>query len=246
MIRTRSELLAFIASDHPLAVLMSAARARLDADDPGHDLAHALRVGLWTIRLGGAGIDPREAIAAALFHDVVNLPKTSPDRAQASEMSATAARSFLVEGGFDACQIERICEAITDHSYSRGAIPESALGKALQDADRLEAIGAIGLFRTVSTGTRMGARYFDPADPWGERRELDDLRYSVDHFWKKLLKLPSTMQTEAGREEARRRAAFMVRFVEQLASELGAEVPRARIERALATTAGSSPDGSSG
>lgn len=213
----RDEALAIIANDRELMSLLEEARAMLD-DDPGHDLEHCLRVAGWTIRCGG---EPREAIAAALLHDVVNVPKNDPRRAQASALSAERARSILPAHGFDAASIDRIAEAIEDHSYSRGAIPRSALGRALQDADRLEALGVLGLFRTISTGTRMGARYFDPSDPWAERRALDDKRYSIDHFFTKLLGLASTMQTEVGRAEAERRTAFLRATIAQLEEELG-------------------------
>lgn len=206
-----------------LGALLAAVRELLD-DDPGHDVEHCLRVLGWTLRCGGGGLDPREAIAAALLHDVVNVPKDDPRRADASRLSAQRARALLPAHGLSAERIDRIAEAIEDHSYSRGAVPRSDLGRALQDADRLEALGALGLCRTLSTGARMGARYFHPSDPWAERRELDDRRYSVDHFFTKLLRLADTLHTEVGRAEARRRAELLERFLDQLADELG--VPR--------------------
>lgn len=222
-----NEVLAWVRREG-LEELLEQVRARLD-DDPGHDLSHCLRVALWTARLGGEGVDRREALAAALLHDVVNLPKDSPDRARASELSAEVARDLLPRHGFDAAAVERVAEAIRDHSYSRGATPTGALGRALQDADRLEALGALGILRTASTGARMGARYFDPDDPWARDRALDDLRFTVDHFFEKLLGLADTMTTEAGRAEARRRAAFMRAFLEQLGSEIGEPPPAGRL-----------------
>jgi len=213
-----------LASDPGLSAIRTLVASRLREDprgeDPGHDLAHCLRVARWTSRLGPS-LDPREVLAAALLHDVVNVPKDSPERATASEQSAALAREILPRHGFAPAQVERIAEAIRDHSYSRGASPATLLGQALQDADRLEALGAIGLCRTISTGTRMGARYFDPADPWAERRELDDRRYTVDHFETKLLGLAETMNTTRGREEASRRTVILRAFLDALRSELG-------------------------
>jgi len=203
-----------------LGPLLDEVRAELD-DDPGHDLSHCLRVALWTVRLAGGAVSRREALAAALLHDVVNLPKDSPDRARASELSAGVAREVLPRHRFDAEAIERVASAVRDHSYSRGATPTDPLGRALQDADRLEALGALGIFRPATCGARMGARYFDPDDPWARRRELDDLRYTVDHFFQKLLGLAATMTTEAGRAEAQRRIDFMRAFLEQLGREIG-------------------------
>lgn len=213
-----------IEGDAELAALLREVAPRLD-DDPGHDLEHCLRVGLWTLRLADESVDWRRAVAAALLHDLVNPPKSSPERARASERSADEARRMLPEYGFDAEAVEDIALAIRDHSYSRGATPEHPLGKALQDADRLEALGALGVFRTISTGTRMGGRYFHSADPWARDRPLDDHAHSVDHFFTKLLRLPDTMNTERGRHEAHRRAEFMRDFLRQLGEELGDPPP---------------------
>lgn len=192
--------------------------------DSAHDLHHCHRVAHWTLRLDPS-LDEREAIAGALLHDLVNLPKNSPKRSQASSLSAAIAAEVLPKHGFDEDAVGRICDAVLNHSFSRGQIPETALGKALQDADRLEALGAIGIFRTASTGARMGARYFDAIDPWAKSRDLDDHAFSVDHFFTKLLKLAETLNTAAGREEAKRRSALMRRFLEHLGEELGEAMP---------------------
>jgi len=230
-----------IAADPALAALLDESRARDAAattPDPTHDTAHALRVAHWTIRLGGAEVggqaelggetlDAREAIAAALLHDAVNPPKDSPERAVASAKSADLARERLASLGFAPEAIERVADAIRDHSFSRGAVPATPLGRALQDADRLEALGAIGLLRCISTGVRMGSAWFHAHDPWAEARPLDDGCYSIDHFFTKLLTLPATMRTEAGRLEAERRATFLREFVAHLGGELGRPAPLA-------------------
>jgi uncharacterized protein len=220
----RASLLAFIAADPALTAIAATAGPAL-GDDPGHDLAHALRVALWTVRLGGPRVDPREAIAAALLHDIANLPKDSPDRARASELSAAEARRLLPSLGFSPDATERIALAVLDHSFSRGAVPTHPLGQALQDADRLEAVGAIGIMRTISTGARMSARYFHDADPFATARPLDDRAFSIDHFRAKLLGLAQTMLTPEGRAEAARRTALMLAFLDALASELGVPLP---------------------
>ncbi len=95
------------------------------------------------------------------------------------------------------------------------------MGRALQDADRLEALGSIGIMRTYSTGVRMNTKYFDAEDPWAKSRDLDDTKFSLDHFYTKLFLLPDTMNTLAGREEAGQRLRPMRAFMESLERELG-------------------------
>jgi uncharacterized protein len=213
-----------LATDPALATLLVEERERMARQpeaDATHDLAHALRVARWTLALGGEAVDPREAVAAALLHDTFNPPKDSPERALASERSAALARERLSARGFPPEAVARIADAIRDHSFSRGAAPTTPLGSALQDADRLEALGAIGLLRCIATGARMGSAWFHPDDPWAEARPLDDVRWSVDHLFSKLFTLSSTMRTEAGRREAERRTAFLREFVARLGEELG-------------------------
>jgi uncharacterized protein len=221
---TYQRVLSSIREDPELLALHRHAKAQLD-DDPAHDTAHCVRVAAWTLRLSERSLDPRLAIAAALLHDIVNVPKDSPERVSASELSARAAGELLPRHGFTDGEVAVITAAIRTHSFSRGEKPTNELGRLLSDADRLEALGAIGLFRTISTGVRMGALYFDADDPWAMERPLDDRKFSIDHFFTKLLRLPQTLCTDAGRAEAARRVAFLHATLEQLAVELGADPP---------------------
>lgn len=221
----RSTLLQQIDNDPGLRSLWRHVRQD-DHGDASHDAAHLLRVALWTLRIGGDTVDAREAIGAALLHDLVNVPKDSPDRAKASEWSARDAAPLLRDAGFGEESVERMCAAIRDHSFSRGARPEAPLSQALQDADRLEALGTIGAMRCAATGQRMGARLFHDEDPFAADRPLDDQAFSVDHFFTKLLKLPPTLLTEAGRAEAERRAEVLRVMLRSLASELGVAPPK--------------------
>jgi len=213
-----------IDNDPVLTRLFDDVRTRFEAD-AAHDIAHLLRVADWTVRLL-PGSEPRIAIAAALLHDVVNVPKDHADRVVASERSADVARAMLPPLGFGMETTELIADAVLDHSFTRGAVPRSELGKALQDADRLEALGAIGIFRCIATGVRFGAQFFDDADPWATKRPLDDKRFSVDHFFVKLFRLPATFQTIAGRQEAERRARIMHALLDSLGEELRENLSR--------------------
>lgn len=198
--------------------------------DAGHAFDHTLRVASLCAKLfanemlrkqnrTATEMELDSAMVAGLLHDCVPVAKDSPLRAQSADLCASQASDWLQELEWDGFLTE-IVEAIQDHSYSSGRVPRSLIGEVLQDADRLEALGAIGLYRTIATGVSMGAKLFDPQDPWAERRPLDDKRYTLDHFYVKLLKLPETFRTAAAREEALKRAKFLEQFAAQLKAEL--------------------------
>lgn len=210
-----------------IAALEAAFLAHDDESDASHDINHARRVrrSALDIAAGEGGGDERVIIAAAYLHDWINLPKNHPDRARASTLAAEAARPILASLGFDDASVEATCHAIAAHSFSAGIAPETLEAKALQDADRLEALGAIGLARTFAIAGQLGTRLFDGEDPFATARPLDDRRYCVDHFAVKLLRLPETMQTAAGRKLADRRAAVLRRFLAELAEELDTAMP---------------------
>jgi len=204
-------------------------RFRLAASGPAdaaHDTGHVERVASWALRLAGLeGADPVVVWAAAWLHDMVHVPKNSPDRSRASAMSARAASAFLEQERWTRCSIGDVAHAIEAHSFSAGLVPRTIDAEVVQDADRLEALGAIGLARCLMLGGQMGSILFHPSDPWGEHRPLADDRISVDHFFAKLLGLPGTMRTEAGRHEALRRVAILRDFLRELSREIGFPEP---------------------
>ncbi len=198
-----------------------------DGLDASHDINHARRVMREALRIGAVegAADETVIIAAAYLHDWVNLPKNHPDRASASRLSAEAARPILTSLGFEVDRIDAACHAILAHSFSASIEPQTVEAKAIQDADRLEAIGAIGLARVFAINGQLGASLFDGEDPFAEHRALDDRRYAIDHFQVKLLRLPETMRTDAGRAIAFERAEVLRSFLRSLAAELGKEMP---------------------
>lgn len=190
--------------------------------DSAHDLAHIDRVRR-VAREIATDEGPHDAEAldiAAILHDLVNLPKDSPDRGRASTLSADKAASWLLGQGFDPERISTVHHAIAAHSFSAGIPCQTTEARALQDADRLEALGAIGLARMFAVSGALGRALFDPADPLARSRQLDDKAFALDHLETKLLKLPGMMQTEKGRQIAKDRADFLIRFRAQLLSEL--------------------------
>ena len=194
--------------------------------DAAHEIGHFERVSSWALRLAEIeGADPVVVWAAAWLHDMVHVPKNSPDRSRASTFSAEEASRFLEKEGWSVVPIESIAHAIVAHSFSAGIEPTTVEAAVVQDADRLEALGAIGLARCLMLGGQMGSTLFHPVDPWGERRPLADDRIAVDHFFAKLLALPRTMRTEAGRIEAQRRVQLLRTFLSELARETGFHEP---------------------
>jgi uncharacterized protein len=192
------------------------------AGDAAHDLEHTQRVVANARRLAHVeSADLTVVLPAAWLHDCVVVPKDSPLRTRASVLAAEAAGAFLRAEGYPPAAIPAIEHAIAAHSFSAGIAPQSLEARVVQDADRLDALGAVGIARTLMLGAVMGRPLYDPDDPFPTRRPPDDARSSIDHFYTKLLRLAATMQTDAGRREAAQRTAFMHAFLDQLAAEIG-------------------------
>jgi uncharacterized protein len=191
--------------------------------DPGHGPAHIERVVATALRLAreeGARVEI--VLPAAWLHDCVHVAKDSPDRAQASRLAAEHALRFLESAGYPEAYLPGIRHAIEAHSFSAGIAPQTLEARVVQDADRLDALGAIGLARCIAVGAALGRPLYERADPFCRTRAPDDRGASVDHFYTKLFGLAGSMQTPAGRREAARRTAFLRAFVTQLESEIGA------------------------
>ena len=189
--------------------------------DSAHDLGHLDRVWANAQHIAeGTDRDRTVLMAAAYLHDIVALPKDHPDRAQASRRSAQAARPHLAALGLTPAQIAATCHAIAAHSFSAGIRPETDEARILQDADRIDALGAVGLARCFAVSGALGRPLFHPDDPFAEHRAPDDSRFALDHFQTKLLRLPATMQTERGRALAEVRAGLLLRYLADLKAEL--------------------------
>jgi uncharacterized protein len=190
--------------------------------DPAHDITHVKRVVQNTLRLtqseqGNAAV----TIPAAWLHDCVSVAKDSPLRKQASKLAAKEAVRFLKSIDYPTELLDPIYHAIEAHSFSANIETETLEARIVQDADRLEAIGAIGIARCFLTGGSMGTPLYESADPFANDRELDDRSYTLDHFYCKLMGLAATMKTDAGKAEALKRTDYMQDFLQQLATEIG-------------------------
>jgi uncharacterized protein len=188
--------------------------------DGAHNLAHVQRVVTNAIRLMQLEeAEPKVVLPAAWLHDCVLVRKDSPQRNLASRLAAEKAREFLGEIDYHQNCIPAITHTIEAHSFSAGIKPETIEAKVVQDADRIDALGAFGIARCFLTAGVMQAELCSPVDPWAKNRPLDDCRFAVDHFFQKLLKLPAQMQTEGGRKLANERAQVLVDFLQQMAAE---------------------------
>lgn len=192
-------------------------------DDAAHDIAHFRRV--WVTAqniMAELRVDPLVVLTACYFHDVVSLPKNHPDRSQSSLLAARKTREILRRDfpDFPPERYAAVEHAIEAHSFSAGVAPQSLEAKIVQDADRLEALGAIGLARVFAVSGALGVALFDADDPFAGARPLDDKTFALDHFQTKLLRLPDIMQTPRGRELARHNADFLIQFMAKLSAEL--------------------------
>lgn len=191
-------------------------------NDPAHDLAHFQRVVAMAKKIGETeGAKMEIVVPAAWLHDLVNVPKNDPRRSQASRLSGDAALRFLREIDYPDEHLDDIRHAIEAHSFSAKIDPKTKEAAVVQDADRLDGLGAIGIARVFSVGGLLQRRIYDPEDPWAQDgRTLDDLKNTLDHFFVKLFKTAETLRTAAGREEGKRRAEFMRRYLEELNREM--------------------------
>ena len=190
--------------------------------DPAHDLAHIKRV-----VISGIALAKREqanlavVLPACWLHDCVNVPKTSAQRSQGSVLSADKAIEFLQSINYPPELLKAIHHAIAAHSFSANINTRTLEARVVQDADRLDALGAIGLSRCLMLGGTWGSDLYHAKDPFARSRNLDDKRYCIDHFYVKLKGLVKTMKTPSGLEEAKKRWIFMQQFLDQLAQEAG-------------------------
>lgn len=191
------------------------------SDDPAHDLLHFERVVKIAKKLCHEENGRMEVVMpAAWLHDYVNVPKNDPRRKQASQLSAQGALIFLKEIGYPAEYHDDIQHAIIAHSFSANVAPTTLEAKIVQDADRLDGLGAIGTARCFATAGVMRRAFYSESDPFCESRAPDDLKFTIDHFYAKLFRVAESLQTEAGRRMGQARVEAMKRFLADLREEI--------------------------
>ena len=172
---------------------------RLMGAEPAHDFEHVMRVYKNVEFLCRAeNLNSELILTASLLHDIILYPKTGKNAKNSAKESADAAKTILEKIGYSNDEVRIITDAIADHGFSLGKTPKTIEGKILQDADRLDALGAVGIARMFAVAGSEGRRFYDPEDPFCESRIPDDNIWTFDHFYKKLLILEKTMHGQNG------------------------------------------------
>jgi uncharacterized protein len=201
--------------------LLEDAKPLYERKDPAHDFSHALRVYRIARAIGEEeGADVQVVTLAALLHDAGSGPKRKERSGESDARKLATVEEFLKRWDLPEDVMKKVLYAVEVHSFSKGIEPATLEAKVLQDADRLDAIGAIGIARVFLTGGALGRPLYSPEDPFCQKREPDDGRWNIDHFFTKLLKLEGRMHTETGKRLARRRGAVLRRYLSDLEEEI--------------------------
>ncbi len=191
--------------------------------ESGHDFYHILRVLTLARKIGASeGADMTIVSLGALLHDIADWKFHGGDESAGPRR----ARDLLREAAAAPAIITAVVEIVETISFKGAAVPtpmRTVEGKVVQDADRLDALGAIGIARAFAFGNHIGRPFYDPAiPPIGEMEKVEyakRLGTTLNHFFEKLLLLRDRMQTATGRAIAERRHAFMEQYVAQFLAE---------------------------
>ena len=204
-----------------LTVLKKQVKKMMAKNDPAHDFEHILRVYSNAEKIcKKEKVDKKLVLTAALLHDIISFPKSDKRSKTSSSKSAIKAKKILQKLSYSKDEINIIADAIESHSFSKNKIPNTIEGKILQDADRLDALGAIGIARTFAVAGAENRSFYNSNDPFCVSRKPDDQEWTVDHFFKKLLLLESKMNTKSGKIEAKRRTKVIKKFLNDFKKEL--------------------------
>jgi uncharacterized protein len=198
-------------------------RSQMEGDSSGHDWWHVWRVWQNSLFISrNENADRFVTELAALLHDIADWKFHDGD----DSAGPKAARAWLSEQSIDESVIDHVCEIVATVSFKGAGVetPMATLeGKIVQDADRLEAIGAIGIARCFAFGGAKGRLMHDPEDPPELHASFEDYKKksgpSINHFYEKLLLLKDRMNTETGRTLATQRHQVLEDFLEQFHAE---------------------------
>lgn len=202
--------------------LINIAKEKFQDGDAAHDIYHTLRV-----LKNAEFIASKEnrdldiIIPAALFHDIICYPKNNEKSKYSSDESADFATSVLEKlTDYPKDKISKVHTSISQCSFSKGIIPELFEARILQDADRLEATGAISIMRTFASAGLMNSKLYNFEDPFCKERNPDSLQYALDLFYNRLLIVKDVMHTETAKNLAENRTNILYDFLNALEEEL--------------------------
>jgi len=202
--------------------LIKIAKEKIGNDDPSHDFHHAMRV-----LKNAETIAKREKadldiiIPATLFHDVINYPKNDPRAKNASDESALMTEEILKKIKiYPKEKIEKVKISISSCSFSKGLKHDFLESQIVQDSDGLEATGAISIMRTFCSTGIMRRQFYHHEDPFCVNRDPESLKYAIDLFYNRLLKVKDRMYTKTAKQMANRRTKFLHLFLEELKKEI--------------------------
>lgn len=194
---------------------------RIFADDcSGHDYYHTMRVYRLAVQIAEReNADMLIVKLAALLHDVDDV-KLSPETNETKKNAV----DFMMRNGVNGKIIESVCRIIDEVSYAGtdSAVPSTIEGKCVQDADRLDAMGAIGIARAFAYGGSKGRKIYDPdIKPLTNvnKEEYRQNSTSINHFYEKLLLIKDMMNTETAKKLAEQRQTVMENYLKEFMAE---------------------------
>jgi len=186
----------------------------------GHPYSHVLRVYNTAMRVSKniPNVDYEVLKPAVLLHDMARAYEKQNKGTCHAEIGAQWAKEYLEKINYNPEKIPKIVSAIRTHRYSTKIVPENIEGKILQECDRLDGVGAIGIIRTT-VHNHLNKPYHE-TDPLARNREINDWEYGIDHFFFKLLKIKDEINISEIKKEAQKRHDFMLKFLEGLENEI--------------------------
>lgn len=203
----------------------SVARSYFEADtSPAHDWYHVRRVAANAERLLAAtpDADPRTVRLAVLLHDVGRPKEARGEIDDHAAWGAAESRKVLGKQGVPEATRDAVAHCVRAHRYSNDVAPETPEAKVVSDADDLDALGAVGLGRCFAHGGEHGKPLHGPSLLDGAAATSDE-GTQFEHIHEKLLDLPKRMFTDAGRERAEERAAFVREFAQRFEGEVNGD-----------------------
>ncbi len=192
-----------------------------EKNDPAHDFMHIMRVYKNAEKICKLEkVDMKLVLVSVLLHDIVKKTDSDKRSKSSADLSADKAILILKKLQFSENDIIIVAEAIRNHSFTKNKISKSIEGRILQDADRLDALGAIGIARVFSVSGSKKRQFYQLNDPFSKNREPNDKKWALDHFFNKLLVLEKSMNTKTGKIEAKKRTIVLKNYLVSLKKEI--------------------------